>query len=147
MIDLSLFKLRTRICIVVFSVLSVVAAIFSMSDDVYNANTSSNVLDLFYDTVIIDPGHGGVDSGAVGNMGTFEKDINLSVSRIIYSLFSCTDVDAVLTRSCDELLYDEENKSQSKKTQDLANRVAFVKQYNAPVFVSIHQNKFPIKKL
>ena len=42
-------------------------------------------------TVCIDPGHGGYDSGAIGNDGTYEKDIALEVSLRIGSMISKMD--------------------------------------------------------
>ncbi len=97
------------------------------------------------DVFIIDPGHGGFDSGAVGQEGTLEKDINLDISLCLNELFTLSDANAYLTRTDDAMLYDE-NDSRSKKAQDVGNRVAFTLNYVNPVFVSIHQNKFPVSK-
>ena len=49
-------------------------------------------------TVIIDPGHGGKDPGAIGIHGTFEKDINLSFAKIIRSVLSSNNIKVKLTR-------------------------------------------------
>ena len=96
-------------------------------------------------TVIIDPGHGGEDGGAVGESGTIEKDINLAISYKLYELFSLTDINAVMTRYDDRLLYNE-GQNKRKKYYDVRNREAIALEYDNPLFISIHQNKFPISK-
>lgn len=53
--------------------------------------------------IVIDPGHGGVDSGAVGN-GIVEKEINLNISRYIYDRLRELGIPVKMTRSSDETL-------------------------------------------
>lgn len=53
--------------------------------------------------VVIDPGHGGTDSGAVGN-GIIEKDYNLKISKYIYDRLKDLGVDVFITRDTDETL-------------------------------------------
>jgi len=79
-------------------------------------------------TIIIDPGHGGTDPGAVSN-GLKEKDITLSVALELKALFEGTGFNIALTRETD-------------KTLTLNERVAFAKQKSGNVFVSIHTNAF-----
>ena len=50
-----------------------------------------------------------------------------------------------MTRTGDYMLY-EENQTSRKKYYDVRNRVEVAKEVNSPVFISIHQNKFPIAK-
>ncbi len=91
-------------------------------------------------TIIIDAGHGGEDPGAV--VGTLrEKDINLILAQKLETLFSIGDYNVVLTRTGDNLLYNngEEN---NKKQYDLKNRADIAEMYENAVFVSIHMNKF-----
>ena len=57
--------------------------------------------------VVIDPGHGGIDSGAVGN-GIVEKDLNLKISKYIYDRLKSLGVDVKITRDTDETLTPEE---------------------------------------
>ena len=92
-------------------------------------------------TFVLDPGHGGIDGGAVGVSGTLEKDINLSVSLVLRDLLRVLGHKVVMTREEDVLLGDGE--AGHKKLQDLKTRVESVKQYDDPLFVSIHMNKFP----
>jgi N-acetylmuramoyl-L-alanine amidase len=53
--------------------------------------------------IVIDPGHGGSDPGAVGN-NMLEKNLNLEVSRYMYDRFNQLGIPVVLTRSSDETL-------------------------------------------
>ena len=53
--------------------------------------------------VVIDAGHGGVDSGAVGN-GIIEKDLTLKISKYIYDRLKDLGVDVKITRDTDETL-------------------------------------------
>ncbi|MGB7086039.1 MAG: DUF3747 domain-containing protein, partial [Phormidesmis sp.] len=78
-------------------------------------------------TVVIDPGHGGRDPGAVGIGGLREKDINITVSRRIQQSLQDRGVNALLTRSDDREI-------------DLDPRVNFAERADADVFVSIHSN-------
>ena len=96
----------------------------------------------FY-TVIIDAGHGGVDGGAEAQ-GVFEKDLNLQVALKIQEFLSYYNVQCVLTRDDDSLLSDEG--ATHKKASDLKNRVKVAGEYQNPIFVSIHMNKFPEEK-
>ena len=56
-----------------------------------------------FDGVVIDPGHGGVDSGAVGS-DILEKDYNLQISRYMYDRFRELGVPVYLTRDSDTTL-------------------------------------------
>lgn len=97
-------------------------------------------------TLIIDPGHGGMDGGAVGNaLGLLEKDVNLEISKILYNLFKLTDIPVIMTRTEDVLL-SAEGESVGKKTADLKGRVDIAQNAENPVFVSIHQNMFSLGK-
>lgn len=77
--------------------------------------------------VIIDPGHGGPDPGAVGIGGIQEKEIVLDISNRISAILEQQGVSTVLTRTSDIDL-------------DLAPRVELADRVRATVFVSIHAN-------
>ena len=79
--------------------------------------------------VVIDPGHGGKDPGAVAN-GIREKDVNLSISILLAQKLKKDGFDARLTRDKDIYLT-------LQQRTDLANK------WNADVFVSIHANALP----
>ena len=53
--------------------------------------------------IVVDAGHGGVDSGAVGN-GIIEKDLTLKISKYIYDRLKELGLDVKLTRETDETL-------------------------------------------
>ena len=53
--------------------------------------------------VVIDPGHGGEDSGAVGN-GIIEKDLTLDISKYMYDRFRELGIPVALTRDSDSTL-------------------------------------------
>lgn len=129
--------------LIVTFVTSIFGFISFISDSETTSKFSNNKINDI--TVIIDPGHGGEDGGAVGLCGTLEKDINLEISSILRDLFTLVDIDAVMTRNSDNLLYTDDQ-SDRKKFYDLKNRVDFADKYSDPVFLSIHQNKFPIEK-
>lgn len=77
--------------------------------------------------VIIDPGHGGKDSGAVGLGGLREKDIILSIGRRIGGILQQNGIQVVMTRDSDYFV-------------TLPGRVQLAERANADVFVSIHAN-------
>ncbi|MEA5565080.1 N-acetylmuramoyl-L-alanine amidase [Anabaena sp. UHCC 0399] len=77
--------------------------------------------------VVIDPGHGGKDSGAPGLGGLLEKDVVLPIGRRIAAILEQNGVQAVLTRDADFFV-------------ELQGRVDIAERVNATVFVSIHAN-------
>jgi N-acetylmuramoyl-L-alanine amidase len=78
--------------------------------------------------IIIDPGHGGEDPGAIGKWGIKEKDITLSVSKKIADILKKEyGFKVVLTRDGDYFV-------------SLKERAEIAKKFNAKLFVSIHCN-------
>lgn len=79
-------------------------------------------------TIVIDPGHGGDEVGAVGPGGTMEKDVTLAIARKLRaSIQNSLGYQAFLTRERDEPL-------------GLDDRTAVANNYKADLFVSIHCN-------
>ena len=111
-----------------------------------NSNVSPNVADPDKITYVIDPGHGGEDGGAIADDGTLEKELNLQLSSALCLIFELNGSDVRMTREADTLLYDHyndlENYKGKKKVYDLKNRVRIANEYENPVFISIHMNKF-----
>lgn len=95
-------------------------------------------------TVIIDAGHGGFDGGAVADDGTLEKDLNLAVAKRLEALFLSAGVNVVMTR-CEDISLDADAPSH-KKAADLKARVEVGRANPKALFLSIHMNKFPVKK-
>lgn len=77
--------------------------------------------------VVVDPGHGGRDPGAIGIGGIQEADIVLDIARQVAAKLDQQGVAAVLTREDD-------------RDVDLAPRVSLAERVNADLFVSIHAN-------
>ncbi len=78
-------------------------------------------------TIVVDPGHGGNDPGAVGPGGTLEKDIALDVSRRLASVLEDQGATVVLTREGDY-------------NPCLHDRAAAARQYGADLIMSVHFN-------
>jgi len=96
--------------------------------------------------VAIDPGHGGVDPGAVGQGGTLEKEIVLDIALKLKPLFEQGGVSATLTREEDIDLGSGTGTLREQKRADLAARVALANESGADVFISLHANSFPSPK-
>lgn len=93
--------------------------------------------------VIIDPGHGGLDGGAVGVGGVVEKGINLSISLKLKKFFEASGYRVIMTREDDRSIYSSGSDTvREKKTTDIHNRFHFMEQYPKAIFISVHQNKF-----
>lgn len=90
--------------------------------------------------IVIDPGHGGRDPGKVGVNNALEKDINLSIAVKLKKLLELNDINVVMTREEDIGLYSQTDSN--KKNADLNARVDIIKNSNADLAVSIHQNSF-----
>lgn len=93
--------------------------------------------------VIIDPGHGGTDGGAVGVDGVIEKGINLSISLKLRTFFEQAGFKVIMTREDDRSIHDDNsNTIRKQKKSDLYNRFDIIKNNPRAIFISIHQNKF-----
>jgi N-acetylmuramoyl-L-alanine amidase len=81
-------------------------------------------------TIVIDPGHGGEDPGALGRMGSREKDITLTIAKRLKALIDAEpNMRAVLTRDGDYYL-------------PLHLRVEKARKVKADLFVSVHADAF-----
>ena len=117
---LSSFKTYTSIELA----LDGVNSFFERPDEVVFFNKVSRKVAL----VVIDAGHGGIDPGAVGKKGLYEKDVNLVISRMLRDFVEDSlKIRVVLTRDRDVYL-------SLKERTNIANRNA------ADLFVSIHCN-------
>jgi N-acetylmuramoyl-L-alanine amidase len=83
-------------------------------------------------TIVIDPGHGGHDAGAVGPSGLQEKELALDIARRVAALLQEElGVRVVLTRARDQFV-------------GLRERTALANRERADLFVSIHVNAAPV---
>jgi N-acetylmuramoyl-L-alanine amidase len=80
-------------------------------------------------TIVLDPGHGGKDPGAIGFSGsTYEKDVVLPIAKNLKEMLEKNlDVDVILTRDKDEFI-------------SLQQRTELANSRNADLFISIHIN-------
>ena len=94
--------------------------------------------------VVLDPGHGGMDGGAVSGDGTSEKDINLAIARKMKARLESEGIRVIVTRDGDKGLYEETgNESiRSLKTQDMKERKRIIEDSGADLTVSVHLNSF-----
>lgn len=84
-------------------------------------------------TIVIDPGHGGIDGGAEGAGGTVEKEVTLTFARELRDLLAERGVyDVFMTRDKDEFLR-------------LDDRVRIARQHGADLLVSIHADTINLK--
>lgn len=83
--------------------------------------------------VVIDPGHGGSETGAIANKGTqnqvFEKDINLAISLYLNEMLRSAGVKTAMTRTDDSYV-------------SLNDRPVFANHLGAELFLSVHSNSF-----
>lgn len=93
--------------------------------------------------VVIDPGHGGEDGGAVAEDGTVESAINLDIARRLDVILTFCGCNTKLLRNEDISLHDPEAATiRQKKVSDIHNRVKLVQAETDPRLISIHQNHF-----
>jgi len=93
-------------------------------------------------TILLDAGHGGVDSGASSRCGIVEKDINLAIALELQRLAEADGWRVVMTRTEDKMLGDGKGSIRSRKTQDLRARKEIIDRELPLVAVSIHLNSF-----
>lgn len=87
--------------------------------------------------VFIDPGHGGIDPGAIYK-DIYEKDINLSISFKLKELLEQENIKVYMTRSGD---YDlAVTNAQNRKRSDLSRRSNIINRSGSDLYVSIHLN-------
>ncbi len=91
---------------------------------------------------VIDPGHGGVDGGAISCTGAKESQINLQISLRLRDILHLLGFETVITRDLDRDLHTSGDTIASRKLSDLKERVRIVKSTRNAVLISIHQNMF-----
>lgn len=79
--------------------------------------------------VVLDPGHGGIDSGAIGHSGAKEKHVVLAIAKNVRALLRSRGIDARLTRTDDTFI-------------PLYDRVEIAHRHGADLFMSIHADGF-----
>ncbi|MCX7784884.1 MAG: N-acetylmuramoyl-L-alanine amidase [candidate division WOR-3 bacterium] len=78
-------------------------------------------------TIILDPGHGGIDPGAIGKRGLQEKNVNLSIAQLLKKKLEKYGLKVLMTRSDDCFVA-------------LSERTRFANEKKGDLFISIHCN-------
>lgn len=95
--------------------------------------------------VLIDPGHGGFDGGAVAEDGTTEKHLNLAIALCLRDMLYICGVPVVMTRQTDVGLEEDSSAPiREKKSSDMRRRLAMYDE--ASLVISMHQNHFSVPK-
>jgi len=138
-------------------IFTLLLAIFSLNINVYN-NMNDKSAEITGNrsvpamkestgqkTVVIDPGHGGEDPGAVSDYSSMrEKDVNLKIAFKVKELLEKQNYKVIMTRIEDILEYNEDTTDiYQKRRQDLTRRKKIMDESDADIVVSIHLNKFP----
>ena len=95
--------------------------------------------------ILLDPGHGGADGGAVAADGTQEKDINLAIALSLRDMLTVCGYRVDMTRTEDISIHSPDCTTlREQKVGDMKNRLKLYE--TAALVVGIHQNKFEIPK-
>ena len=122
--------------ILLLIILSWIALVREKSKSVY-------YIPMFNKVIGIDPGHGGVDPGAVGITGVKEDKINLKIGLKLKRFMEQSGGIVVITRDDHEGLYTEKSKTMKEmKREDLENRRKIIENGQCNIFITIHLNSF-----
>jgi N-acetylmuramoyl-L-alanine amidase len=88
--------------------------------------------------IVLDPGHGGTNDGAVAN-GVREADVNLAIAFKVRDKLAASGATVVMTRSCDQ----DVAVPGVPAAAELQARVDFISSADADIFVSLHANSHP----
>lgn len=132
--------------------IALIVLIFLLSIAIYGLNVESDSAAVangpdVQKVVMLDPGHGGEDPGAVSEYsGIKEKDINLSIAFKVKELLEKANYKVLMTRTEDKLEYEGTTSETQMRKQDLTRRKKMMDEAGANIVVSIHLNKFPQTK-
>lgn len=132
-------KLILSLLIILCCSASILFVNYKISTDTFSFQKDNKV-------ILIDPGHGGIDGGAVSKRGTVEKNLNLEISKKVKTALTNLGYQVIMTREDDSGLYENSGTIRNKKIQDLNNRIKMINSSGANVFISIHMNMFPESK-
>ena len=89
-------------------------------------------------TIVLDPGHGGSDPGAIGPTGLQEKQVTLPIAEYLKSILEAKGAKVILTRTTDVDVYGPH----ASGVDELQARVNVANGNRADAFISIHINSF-----
>ena len=138
------FRKRTLLSAWAFAGIGCLAAILLTSSHWQIVPASGTGQGPALQAVVIDPGHGGQDGGAVAADGTAESEINLAVSLRLEGILRFAGVPTEMTRREDVMVCDSGlSTMRQRKVSDIHNRVELVNGIPGAVLLSIHQNSLP----
>ena len=127
--------------LVIALALAIAVGIFDFKSASFGASVENK------NVIVIDAGHGGEDSGAIGVDGSLEKDLNLAIALLIGEELTAKGYTVVYTRTEDKMLYlPEENIKGMRKISDLKNRCKVTEAYDDCTLISIHMNSYGASK-
>ena len=84
-------------------------------------------LPIYGKKIVLNPGHGGKDPGAISSSGKYEKDVNLSVAFLVKKMLTDLGAEVIMTRESDMYI-------------NRVERAAIADKHNADIMFSIHHN-------
>ena len=90
--------------------------------------------------VVVDAGHGGHDTGAIGRTGVEEREVNLDIARRVYQKLLAMGVSACMTRTDEASVRPWTPGNRDEQRQELLARCSAANGIMADLFVSIHAN-------
>lgn len=108
--------------------------------EIIKSEIDSNVTTFDGHLVVIDPGHGGYDDGSIALDGTLEKDLDLTIALKVKELLAKQNINVVMTRTSDEVSWNEDN------ADDLQSRLDKATSVDADLMVSLHCNMSEVEK-
>ncbi len=128
--------------IVPFLVLGYMAVILIFT--AFGFSRAVMVMSMSGRVIVIDPGHGGYDPGAIAPQGLYEKDINLAIGQKLKAQLAPTGAQIILTREDDrDYVAEGVRGRRTRKQSDLDYRISIAEEAKAEIFVSIHVNATP----
>lgn len=118
--------------------LPILALVLPIHATVYGAARTGTYTGVQGRTIVVDPGHGGSDAGAIGNQNVAEKDVTLGIALELKKMLAAKGANVVLTRSSDK---DVAYIGASDK-EELAARVNVANRMDADLFISIHADAY-----
>ena len=90
--------------------------------------------------IVIDPGHGGNDAGAIGPTGVMEKTVTLNVARELRKLLEAEGAQVIMTREGDTTV--SAKGAKASDIEELGARCEVANRIGADIFISIHADSF-----
>lgn len=127
-------KLKSIISVALILIVTVAAIGFK------NIRTAETMAENNRHTLVIDPGHGGIDGGAIAESGLKESDVNLVIALKMQDLAAFLGQNCVLTRETDT---DNRGDGKYSEHDNLVKRAELVNSTPNAVLISVHQNNYP----